>query len=150
MEDLRVYRASSRSSRAARVALGWVSLALVALGVGFQSVGAAVAVGVLFAVVYGALSARALKAGVHETRDGVRYYGAGYEWGSGALTWAEVIEVSHTRVAARESVVAVSSDGRRHVIRGARRRMQWAEGRTDDFAAVLRGRAEQFRQASAI
>jgi hypothetical protein len=150
MEDWRFYRAGSWSSRTARLSIGWVSLGLIVFATVSQSVAAGVAVGVLLVVLYGALCARALKAGVQESRDGVSYYGAGYEWGSGALSWAEVKQVSYTRAGTRESVVAVSSDGRRHVIRGARRKMQWADGHTDDFATVLQSRADHFKQTTAI
>jgi hypothetical protein len=55
----------------------------------------------------------------------------------------------YARVAVHEQVIVELSDGRHGVVHGARRRMYWRGGATDDFAATLGERASTMMPASA-
>jgi hypothetical protein len=149
MDEWRVYRSMSRSSVGVRVAIAALCLVVVVVELGRSSVAAAVGLGVVWLLLFAMLGVRALQAGVYETAEGVRCIAGGYAWGSTTLAWADLREVGYSGTGLRETVVATARDGRRRVLRGARRRMRWDDGSTDDFAALLQSRSQQFAQSSA-
>lgn len=58
--------------------------------------------------------------------------------------WADVAGFGYARLSGREVVVAHAPDGSEIVVPGARRRMRWNGGSTQDFAALMEERRQQF------
>jgi len=80
-----------------------------------------------------------------ERRSGVQETTTGIQCRDGPtrseFEWAQISRVRYAQIGFREAVVVDLVDGKRGIVRGARRDMAWRHGHTSDFAELLAERA---------
>jgi hypothetical protein len=144
--ELRFYRVPSHRASVTLEVLIFI-VVLVAIALEASRTPLLIPVGVVGFVLVCVGLRRDVLCGVEETPAGIVCRAGGKQWGSASFAWSEMRTFKYVRFAVREQVIVELHDGRRGVVHGARRRMHWRGGATDDFAATLSERLLQMRSA---